>query len=158
MRRLRQLVVTIVGLALLAVGAALMVLPGPGTLLVVAGLAVLASEYVWARTLLRRARRQAQQVQAAAVASPARTAGSLAFAVGLGGLGVVMVVTDDVAWPVLDDRLDGIWGPVAGGVLVVTAAILLTTTVVTLRLARGTTTTYTHPVRRRDATAHRPHP
>ena len=40
--------VTVAGGALIIGGVALMVLPGPGILLVVAGLAVLATEYVWA--------------------------------------------------------------------------------------------------------------
>lgn len=153
---LRQLAVTIAGVALLVVGAALMVLPGPGILLIVAGLAVLATEYVWAQSLLRRAKRQAKEAQQASVASPARTAASVLFAVALGVCGVLMIVVDDVGWPVLDRRLDSLWGPVAGTVLVAGAVALLTTTVLTLRLTRGRPTTYTHPVRRGRATADRP--
>ena len=146
MHLLKRFTVTIVGAALLAVGLAMMVLPGPGILLIVAGLAVLATEYVWARTLLVRAKRQAQHVQEAAVASPLRTGGCVAFAVGLGALGVVMLLVEDVAWPVLDDLIDRVWGPVTGGILVVTGLILLTTTVITVRTARGEPTTHTPDV------------
>jgi uncharacterized protein (TIGR02611 family) len=48
----KRIVVTIVGLALLIAGGVLLVLPGPGILVVIAGLAVLASEYDWARDAL----------------------------------------------------------------------------------------------------------
>lgn len=139
----KRFAVTIAGAALLAAGAAMMVLPGPGILLIVAGLALLATEYVWARRLLVRAKRQAQQVQEATVASPARTAGSVAFAVALVALGVAMLLIDDVAWPVLEPTLDKVWGPVTGSVLVVTGLILAATTYVTIRTARGHETTYT---------------
>jgi uncharacterized protein (TIGR02611 family) len=140
----KRFAVTIAGVALLAVGAAMMVLPGPGILLIVAGLAVLATEYVWARRLLKQAKEQADRVQEAAVASRTRTAGSVAFALGLAGLGVVMLVVDDLTWPVLDALLDKVWGPLTGGILVVTGAILVTTTVITIKTAKGEETTYTH--------------
>lgn len=48
--------VAIVGSALVAVGILLLVLPGPGLLLIAAGLAVLATEFAWARALLVRLR------------------------------------------------------------------------------------------------------
>jgi hypothetical protein len=141
--QLKRFAVTLAGFGLLAVGVAMMVLPGPGVLLIVAGLAVLATEYVWARTLLVRAQRQATHVQEAAVASPLRTAGSLAFAVGLTALGVVMLLLrDDIPWPVLDPWIDRLWSPVTGGILVITGLILLTTTAITIRAARGEATTH----------------
>lgn len=140
---MKRSAVTIAGVLLLAVGAAMMVLPGPGILLIVAGLAVLATEYAWARRLLKRAQRQARSVQAAAVSSPLRTAGSVLFAVGLLALGVAMFVVADISWPAQDDRLDAVWGPVTAGVLVLTSMILLTTTYITIRTAKGEETTYT---------------
>ena len=45
--------VVVVGGLLLAGGAALLVLPGPGLLLIGLGLAVLATEFLWPRRLLR---------------------------------------------------------------------------------------------------------
>jgi uncharacterized protein (TIGR02611 family) len=143
MHLLKRFAVTLVGAALLLVGLAMMVLPGPGILLIVGGLAVLATEYVWARTLLERARRQAQRVQEAAVASPMRTGASVVFALGLGALGVIMLVVKDLSWPVLDATIDKVWGPVTGSILVVTSLILLTTTAITIRTARGEATTHT---------------
>ncbi len=50
-RAARQVIITVVGVAVTVVGVALLVLPGPGLLLVVAGLAILATEYRWARRL-----------------------------------------------------------------------------------------------------------
>ena len=135
MHLLKRFAVTIVGAALLVLGAAMMVLPGPGILLVVAGLAVLATEYVWAQRLLARARTKAEQVQEAAVASPARTAATVLFGVGLLALGLAMVLLRDVDLP--------FWSPVTGGILTVTAAILLVTTYLTFRAARGEDTTHT---------------
>lgn len=40
------------GIALILLGMALLVLPGPGILTIAAGLAVLSSEFTWARRLL----------------------------------------------------------------------------------------------------------
>ena len=62
----KRFAVTILGGALLLLGLAMMVLPGPGILVIVAGLAVLATEYVWAQRLLKRAKSQAEKVQEAA--------------------------------------------------------------------------------------------
>jgi uncharacterized protein (TIGR02611 family) len=49
--------ITIIGLAVVAAGILLLPLPGPGWLIIFAGLGVLATEYEWAARLLRRARR-----------------------------------------------------------------------------------------------------
>lgn len=51
---LRWLTVATVGVTLLVVGLIFMVLPGPGTALIVAGLAILATEFAWAEVLLNR--------------------------------------------------------------------------------------------------------
>ena len=135
MALLKRFAVTLVGAALLVLGAAMMVLPGPGILVVVAGLAVLATEYVWAQRLLKRARTQAEKVQEAAVASPLRTAATVLFGLVLLGLGLAMVFVRDVDLP--------FWSAVTGGILAVTALILLTTTYLTYRAAKGEATTHT---------------
>jgi uncharacterized protein (TIGR02611 family) len=51
---LRRPVVTLVGVVLIAVGIVLLVLPGPGLLVMALGLAVLATEYPAAQRLLDR--------------------------------------------------------------------------------------------------------
>lgn len=48
----RRLVVIVIGFSILAVGVAMIVLPGPAVLVIPAGLAILASEFIWARKLL----------------------------------------------------------------------------------------------------------
>lgn len=55
----KRIAVFAVGVALLAVGLVMFVTPGPGIVLVVAGLAVLATEFAWAEHLLDKAKRQA---------------------------------------------------------------------------------------------------
>jgi len=55
--------VTIAGFALILVGIALLVLPGPGWLLIFAGLALLSTEYVWAQRMLNKAKQQAQKAR-----------------------------------------------------------------------------------------------
>jgi uncharacterized protein (TIGR02611 family) len=52
----------IIGFTLLALGLALLVLPGPGWLTLAAGLALLAAEFAWARTLLDRMKRTGKRV------------------------------------------------------------------------------------------------
>ena len=47
---------TLAGVLLLLIGAAVLILPGPGLLLIAAGLATLAIDYRWARRLLDHAR------------------------------------------------------------------------------------------------------
>ncbi len=147
MELLKRSAVTVAGIAQLAVGVALMILPGPGLLLIVAGLAVLATEYAWAHRLLKRARKQAEAAQQAAVASPTRTAGSVVFAVGMVALGIAMLIIDDVAWPVLNSLLDAIWSVMTGSILAITGCVLLTRTYITIRAAMGEPTTYTAPRR-----------
>jgi hypothetical protein len=134
MHMLKRFAVTIVGVGLLVLGAAMMVLPGPGILVIVGGLALLATEYVWARKMLKTAQAQAEKVQEAAVASPVRTAATVAFGVGLLGLGLAMVLLRDVNLP--------FWSPVTGGIMAVTALVLLATTYLTIRNAKGEGTTY----------------
>jgi len=59
----RRVAVSIAGFAVLLAGVALLVLPGPGWVLIFAGLAILSTEYVWARRLLASAKRKAEQAK-----------------------------------------------------------------------------------------------
>jgi uncharacterized protein (TIGR02611 family) len=56
----KRIGVTIVGGALLLLGLVFLVLPGPGIVLLLAGLAILASEYVWAQRALNYAKERAK--------------------------------------------------------------------------------------------------
>ncbi len=55
----KRIAVTIAGFAVLLAGIAMLVLPGPGWVAIFAGLAILATEYVWAQRLLKYAKRKA---------------------------------------------------------------------------------------------------
>jgi uncharacterized protein (TIGR02611 family) len=56
-RNSKRTAVMVVGMLLLSAGVALLVLPGPGLLLIAAGLAVLGTEFVWAERTLDAAKR-----------------------------------------------------------------------------------------------------
>jgi hypothetical protein len=62
---IRRFVRVVGGWALLAVGAALLVLPGPGLLVIAAGLALLATEYAWAARLLGKVKARIQTARTA---------------------------------------------------------------------------------------------
>jgi uncharacterized protein (TIGR02611 family) len=51
-RNSKRMAVAVLGAVLVVAGLAMLVLPGPGLLVVVAGLAVLATEFVWAERML----------------------------------------------------------------------------------------------------------
>ena len=58
----RKVVALVIGGTLLLIGLALLFLPGPGTVVGGIGLAVLATEFWWARWLIRRAKTYTDQV------------------------------------------------------------------------------------------------
>ena len=62
-RSSKRVAVTTVGATILVAGIALLALPGPGLLVIVLGLAILASEYVWARRALDLAKRKAGEAR-----------------------------------------------------------------------------------------------
>lgn len=53
-RGARRVVIAVVGASVLAIGIAMIVLPGPAFVVIPVGLAILATEFVWAKRLLRR--------------------------------------------------------------------------------------------------------
>ena len=59
----KRIAVSIAGFAVLIVGVAMLVLPGPGIVLILVGLGILSSEYVWAQRLLRIAKEKAEQAK-----------------------------------------------------------------------------------------------
>lgn len=61
-RQARRLVVLVVGLTLLLCGVVMLVTPGPGSLLILAGVGVLALEFAWARRLLKRIKAKAREL------------------------------------------------------------------------------------------------
>ena len=56
---LRRLLVLVLGVSVMIVGIAMIVLPGPAFIVIPAGLALLATEFAWARHVLRKLKIQA---------------------------------------------------------------------------------------------------
>jgi hypothetical protein len=54
--RIRKVIVAVIGGTVVLIGIALLVLPGPATIVIPIGLVILASEFAWARYILRRGR------------------------------------------------------------------------------------------------------
>lgn len=57
LQKARRVVIAIVGTTVLALGVALLVLPGPAFVVIPTGLAILAIEFVWAKRWLRKVKR-----------------------------------------------------------------------------------------------------
>jgi tellurite resistance protein TerC len=55
----RKVVIAIIGASVLLIGAAMLFLPGPAIIVIPAGLAILATEFGWARALLRKLKEKA---------------------------------------------------------------------------------------------------
>jgi uncharacterized protein (TIGR02611 family) len=64
-RNSRRVGIAVVGAALIVAGLVLLVVPGPGTLLLLAGLGVLATEFAWAAMVLEKAKDRAQRAKGA---------------------------------------------------------------------------------------------
>ncbi|SDO39499.1 Putative transmembrane protein (PGPGW) [Lentzea jiangxiensis] len=92
--------VVVLGTVLLLVGIALLVLPGPGLLLVLAGLVTLASEFPKLERYVDPVRDRAMKAAEDSVSTPLRIAFSVAAGLGLIAVGVV--------WGVVE------WVPLAG--------------------------------------------
>src|ERR1700712_5293850 len=60
-RMVWRVVVTVAGVVVIVGGIVLLAIPGPGWLVIFAGLGLLATEYTWARQLLRWARARVAQ-------------------------------------------------------------------------------------------------
>ena len=61
-RLAKRIVVAVVGGTITLIGIALLVLPGPAFIVIPIGLSILATEFVWARGFLRKARAMATRV------------------------------------------------------------------------------------------------
>lgn len=111
----RRILVTIAGVALCVVGIGLLILPGPGLLLLLGGLVLLANEYPWARRMTAPVRRQAMRSAAQSVASPLRIS-----ATALCGLALVAA---GIAWILVPSLPFG--GVATGSSLIVSGIVLL---------------------------------
>lgn len=55
-KQIRRIIVAIIGSTLLFIGMLMIVLPGPAFVIIPLALAVLATEFIWARKILRKVR------------------------------------------------------------------------------------------------------
>jgi len=62
-RQVKRLMVAVIGGTVTLLGIALIVLPGPAFIVIPIGLAILATEFLWAKRLLRKARDMASRLQ-----------------------------------------------------------------------------------------------
>ena len=52
--QVKRLIVAVIGFSVLAIGIAMIVLPGPAFIVIPLGLFILATEFVWAKKLLKK--------------------------------------------------------------------------------------------------------
>ena len=98
---------------LLTLGLAALVLPGPGLLMIAAGMAILSQQYLWARRRLARVRTRAMQAAATSVRSWLSITVSVLVALGGIALGVVWGIRPGPPgwWPLAERWwLPGGWG------------------------------------------------
>lgn len=86
---MKRAVVAVLGIALLVIGVALLVLPGPGFLLIAAALALLATQFDWAKVPLDYAKAKAEDGIDEIARSKFRATLALVCALALVTLGVV---------------------------------------------------------------------
>src|SRR5271167_5161587 len=61
--QVRRVFRIVAGFTLLAVGVVMLVTPGPGWLVILLGLSLLAAEFIWARRLMERMKREGGRVR-----------------------------------------------------------------------------------------------
>jgi len=62
LKKLKRLIVAVIGMTVLVIGIAMIVLPGPAIIVIPAALGILATEFAWARIALHRVREHIQQL------------------------------------------------------------------------------------------------
>jgi uncharacterized protein (TIGR02611 family) len=92
-RHIRRGFIAVVGLAVVALGIALLPLPGPGFLVIAAGLAILATEFEWAERWLDRVRDRAIQAAEQATKNWWSATITVLSALGMLAVGIFIVVT-----------------------------------------------------------------
>ncbi len=129
-RAVKRFAVGAVGFVVVALGIVLMPLPGPGVLIVLVGVLILANQFEWAERRVEQVKAAALRGAADSVKSWPRTALSVFGVLWLLGFGALWIVDPGApSWWPIDDKwwLVGGWatgvtlvfsGLVAGGLLV----------------------------------------
>ncbi|MGF7236696.1 MAG: PGPGW domain-containing protein [Frankia sp.] len=125
-RLARRIVVTVAGVAVLALGGVLLVAPGPGFLVIALGFFILSVEYEWARRQFEYAREKAADLADQAAASRLSTTFTITFALGAIAAGIIWIAKTDLPAA----------GPWTGGSLIFSGLVILATIIVSLEQAR----------------------
>lgn len=123
----KRVLIAVAGAILLVVGVVLLVLPGPGMLLILAGLLTLASEFPALERYVDPVRDRAMKAAEDSVASPLRIAGSVLAGLALLAAGVV--------WGVVPGLPFGGWS--AGSSLILSGGILFALLIWSYRRVRS---------------------
>jgi membrane protein implicated in regulation of membrane protease activity len=123
----KRVTLAVVGGIVVLVGVALLVLPGPGLLLVLAGLLILASEFPVLERYVDPVRDRAMKAAEDSVSSPLRIAGSVLAGLGLFAAGVV--------WGLMPDLPFGGWS--TGSSLILSGIILFALLIWSYRRVRS---------------------
>lgn len=125
-KHLKRVIVEGLGWALIVVGIAALVLPGPGLLALFAGMALLATQYEWAERRLEPVRKAALRAAADGVKTWPRIIFSTCFALAIIVVGIVWGIhpAEPSWWPIADKWwLVGGWG--TGGTMIGSGIIAL---------------------------------
>lgn len=57
-KKIKKIFIAVIGFTILLIGIVMILLPGPAIIVIPIGLAILATEFVWAKLLLRRLKRK----------------------------------------------------------------------------------------------------
>jgi len=138
MRALRKTGVTVLGWILVLLGLAAIVLPGPGLLMLLAGLVILSQEYDWAERRVEPIKIRAFEVAASGVRTWPRIVGSV--------LSAGAVIVGGVVWW-LDPEIPEVWifgpqlplgGPATGLGIVLSGVVALGLIGYSVKRFRGT--------------------
>ena len=70
--KVKRLIIGVVGFTIVLIGVALLVLPGPAFIVIPIGLGLLATEFVWARRLLKKVKTQIEKAAKTAKGNKSR--------------------------------------------------------------------------------------
>lgn len=125
-RNIKRVVLEGLGWLLVAVGIAALILPGPGLLMIFAGLALLATQYEWAERRLEPVRKAALATATDSVKTLPRTIFSSLCGLAIIAVGIVWGIRPNTPtwWPLADKWwLAGGWG--TGGTLIASGLLAL---------------------------------
>ncbi|MFX0537822.1 PGPGW domain-containing protein [Ornithinimicrobium sp. Y1847] len=134
----KRIVLEVLGWTVLAVGIVALFLPGPGLLLTFCGLAILSTQYLWARNLMAPVRIKALRGAAEGVQTPLRIVLSACAALTMTATGIFWLLDPPTPtwWP-LRDAWWLFGGPAVGWTLVGSSLIALGLLVYSVRRFYG---------------------